>query len=431
MSGISWKEIKLKHRIVNRSDSDYKVRSNSALRALSPVRDPVSKENIFSGEKNDSKISYIESSIYDEDSIYDSEPNLEKKEQQSKDESESQININYFMVPNSVTELSKQVQETNKQLDKYIDDLIKKDDIEEIFEKSRSESIVSFVTIDNSCNDTISNNSIEESLTSYQLVDIDYHYVCVNSLTLKNIPIPWYDSESESIKKTFEINTKWRDDILNELIKRNLKEFRTVDKISVPYANDASWSLTDSVQMLYRNKLVSCLLEIIHCNNSIKKLLVISIKQKLKLVWKKEIDFSQILLIKPYLIESKRSALSFAIYLNDKQFSRFVFVASSKNQLSNWLCQVSIYCSKIHFLNTLSNALSLVTNDGYSYFLFLNDTYGPSFLNQIDGHFKQIEKHSTGTTFACGENGKFWILDVQQNKPLDSYKGKNNQRLKN
>jgi hypothetical protein len=32
--------------------------------------------------------------------------------------------------------------------------------------------------------------------------------------------------------------SKWRIDLLNDLKKRNLKEFSNIDKISVPYEND-------------------------------------------------------------------------------------------------------------------------------------------------------------------------------------------------
>lgn len=40
-----------------------------------------------------------------------------------------------------------------------------------------------------------------------------------------------------------------------------------------------------------------------------------------------------------------------------------------------------------------------------------------------DGHFKIVEKHSSGVTFGLGENGKFWILSENNNKLLDNYKG--------
>ncbi len=40
-----------------------------------------------------------------------------------------------------------------------------------------------------------------------------------------------------------------------------------------------------------------------------------------------------------------------------------------------------------------------------------------------DGHFKYVEKHSSGITFGIGENGKLWILPETKNAILDNYKG--------
>lgn len=379
-----------------------------------------------SNETSTEKIVYIESSIYDEEKDTHCELDHDYINKQTRVQSdEYEISLNRFKAPESLSELSKQVEEANKELDHYIDDLIKKDKVEEDLAKSRSESVVSFKTIDESCEETNSSISIEELMSSFHLVDIDYHSICINSFNLPRIPSRWFESDTKPEQKTLETNSKWRDHILNELIRRNLREFRAIDKISIPYANDASWLHTDLVQMLYRNKLVPCVLEIRHLSdNTTRKILLITLKQKSKIIWKKEVCFSNILLIKPCLIASKRLALSFAVYLNDTKFTTYIFVASSKNQLNNWLSQVSIYCSKIHFFPTLSNALSLVSNDGYSFFSFLNNICEPIYLNQIDGHFKQIEKHSSGFTFGCGENGKIWLLEGQKNKPLDTYKGK-------
>lgn len=425
LSGTTWKELKLKYRIFNNS---HRLRTYSASGSFNLSKDSspspiVQNLPLFDQKCTEEKV-YIENSIYDEETVYDCESfndNINKETKNQSDEYE--ISLNRFKVPKSLTELSKQVEEANQELDQYIDVLIKKDKIEDLT-KSRSESIISFETIDESCEETNSNFSIEEPLPSFQLVDVDYHSICINSFNLPNIPFRWYDSVIKPEHGILETNSKWRDHIFNELVKRNLREFGTIDKISTPYANDTSWLHTDSVQMLYQNKLVPCLLEIKHSDNTTRKFLLITLKQKSKIVWKKEVCFSNILLIKPYLITSKRLALSFAIYLNDTKFTTYIFVTSSKNQLNSWLSQVSIYCSKIHFFQTLSNALSLVTNDGYSFFSFLNKISKPIYLSQIDGHFKQIEKHSSGFTFGCGENGKIWFLDVQQNKPLDSYKGK-------
>ena len=44
------------------------------------------------------------------------------------------------------------------------------------------------------------------------------------------------------------------------------------------------------------------------------------------------------------------------------------------------------------------------------------------FESSLDGHFKLIEKHKSGTTFGVGENGKLWILE-NRNTALESYKG--------
>lgn len=41
----------------------------------------------------------------------------------------------------------------------------------------------------------------------------------------------------------------------------------------------------------------------------------------------------------------------------------------------------------------------------------------------LDGHLKCIEKHSSGTTYAIGNNGRLWHLSIKNNATLDNYFG--------
>jgi hypothetical protein len=40
-----------------------------------------------------------------------------------------------------------------------------------------------------------------------------------------------------------------------------------------------------------------------------------------------------------------------------------------------------------------------------------------------DGHFKSVEKHSSGITYGIGHNGRLWCLAVKNNLALDNYFG--------
>jgi tectonin beta-propeller repeat-containing protein 1 len=108
-----------------------------------------------------------------------------------------------------------------------------------------------------------------------------------------------------------------------------------------------------------------------------------------------------------------------------------------------------MYNTKYSEFQSLASAITAVNTDGLAYYAFMKDKK-PMFMSQIgnffllhslkfcfnrrfnelnelklfeDGHFKLVEKHSSGLTFGLGESGKLWGLRNEKNLIQDSYNG--------
>jgi hypothetical protein len=110
----------------------------------------------------------------------------------------------------------------------------------------------------------------------------------------------------------------------------------------------------------------------------------------------------------------------FALFLAGRK-RPYLFLCNSEKQLEQWTSQISIYCSQLTGINSLRNACTMTSTDGYNYYAFLHDE--PLFIKQIQGSLKLVEKHSNGLTFGIGHNGKLWILTKTKYSTMDSYTG--------
>ncbi|CAF0910386.1 unnamed protein product, partial [Brachionus calyciflorus] len=456
LSGIGWKTINLKYNLNSRvkfqEDSQEEIKERSFTLDTSSICSENEPDSKIQEKKTEEKIVEnnfidIEYSIYDEDyqssNAKDTTPISDSNNNQENSSTtiNEPINLEKFQKIKRIESLGNYVQQTNIELDNYINNLIQKDEfnnenleISEIKNNNSTNSEISQVINLSETSSVLSEISEQSSNSKINdLSEMDIKSICINSFRINQIPAKWHDTQGSlkpsdsfsNIEFKRKINSQWRNLVLSDLIKRNIREFVTIDKISVPYENDSTWSRKETFQILYRNKLISCILEIVHSSESVKKnVIFIKLLNKSDDKLEQKINFEDILVIKPYVLESRKSLPCFGIYLkNSPNNLPLIFCASSKSQMNEWINQISIYCTKVNFLSySLNSALSLVTNDGYSYFFFVeNDS--PIYLSQLDGHFKQIEKHTNGFTYGCGENGKFWFLKAPNKNVLESYKG--------
>jgi len=83
------------------------------------------------------------------------------------------------------------------------------------------------------------------------------------------------------------MNENWKEEISNDLKKRNIKEHVNIDKISKFYENISdSWTRSESFIFVHRNKKINCLLEIdtkhksLPSATSFEAVLMIKLKKK-------------------------------------------------------------------------------------------------------------------------------------------------------
>ena len=79
----------------------------------------------------------------------------------------------------------------------------------------------------------------------------------------------------------------------------------------------------------------------------------------------------------------RESTPCFAIYVLN-QSKPFIFFASSERKVKDWLNQISIFCTKYSGLTSLSNAITLVSTDGFGYYSYVDPKNArPIFFTQI------------------------------------------------
>lgn len=209
----------------------------------------------------------LEFSIYDEDTsnmdkIFTYQ-DLNQANLTPKQENLMSINLDKYTNIDNLEKIAINVQEVNQSLDIFIENL-KKQDIdskivreEETRERSDSafstkSSVASFETGSFSFGSKLkgrgSNSSLASNESSVEFSFLDLHSCVANSFSINssNIPSFWYDLNVKSIsssefkfkEKEITKNTEWRNNILNYLIHRNIKEHQNIDKITKPYEND-------------------------------------------------------------------------------------------------------------------------------------------------------------------------------------------------
>jgi hypothetical protein len=145
---------------------------------------------------------------------------------------------------------NKSLLSTNEDLEKYRSSSKLSDVSSDSMNTSLSSEMFSSILKDR---DSKSQSHSYASESSEELTDVTFRICCASSCILNSdsIPINWLsiNSKEENGKplndnegemhdiKLFELNSEWRNNVLNELKKRNLREFGNVDKISVPYEN--------------------------------------------------------------------------------------------------------------------------------------------------------------------------------------------------
>jgi hypothetical protein len=86
--------------------------------------------------------------------------------------------------------------------------------------------------------EVISRKTTCSNMTQNELFDVEFKYCdakCFN-VELKELSYHWLEGEVENNKKQV-ILEEWRNNIFNELLNRNLREYVNIDKISKPYQN--------------------------------------------------------------------------------------------------------------------------------------------------------------------------------------------------
>ena len=173
-------------------------------------------------------------------------------------------------------------------------------------------------------------------------------------------------------------------------------------------------------------KLVNCHLEIVTQHKTKSSDFDACLQIKLANSKKSQvIDFDSIICVNRWSCSLKPNSPCFALFTKTQPKSPFVFLSTSESKLKDWLNQISIYLTKLSGIGTLKYAHPLIDLNGNAYFGFFDaSTRKPMLIQQIEGHMKLVEKHSSGLTFGLGQNGKLWFLSKSnQNKILESYNG--------
>lgn len=272
---------------ISNEDNDFTIQIPSEENlSLNKEEEDEYNEDLNQGEQaKDTKESLASINYIDEDfSIYDTQVktyDFKIYEAQSKNEKPLNrvksvlIDVKAYVRDNNI-QTYKDLDEFDKEsLDNYIEKFkideepnTSNSTLDQIVENKQDEKARSFSNLSefsNSTNDTksidvsfiypSSSNSklMSESMVSDAsfLESIELKGCCINSFGLvgANMPVNWYDEKSttdaeDSISLTTEnkfIKTvEWRVALLNDLIKRNLREHSNIDKISNPYENDVS-----------------------------------------------------------------------------------------------------------------------------------------------------------------------------------------------
>ena len=88
----------------------------------------------------------------------------------------------------------------------------------------------------------------------------------VNSFNLDSakLPVNWFETKVDlEISLLKDTDENWKEDILSDLKKRNIREHLNIDKISISYENIKDhWTRSETFIYLHREKKINCLLEI-------------------------------------------------------------------------------------------------------------------------------------------------------------------------
>lgn len=283
LSGTGWKQMRLKftrtYKIEDHHQDENKMISSIVVDAESPSSSETSSAIIKTAEtEEDSKkssdpINYINYSIYDPNeeftSIYDLKHEESNYVTSEKNRLKKQASMNVLdyttKKPQDYTEIAKYVEETNDKLDEILKDLIKNDKkleaidskIESTFdlgERDKDSSPTNSVMTTSSSGTQLLNSLLRpehgKSVSSIISLDaniefsqVDLHYCCANSFVLDEslIPANWFETNSNKLKRNISLeNAEWKNAIVLELNKRNLREFLNIDKISFLYENDVN-----------------------------------------------------------------------------------------------------------------------------------------------------------------------------------------------
>ena len=78
------------------------------------------------------------------------------------------------------------------------------------------------------------------------------------------LPVNWFETKVDlEISLLKDTDENWKEDILSDLKKRNIREHLNIDKISISYENIKDhWTRSETFIYLHREKKINCLLEI-------------------------------------------------------------------------------------------------------------------------------------------------------------------------
>jgi hypothetical protein len=294
MSGISWKRVNLKfrkaHRFnelgfddeVSRVESDDK--SSCAASIIEETCDANSTVEIGTASQAqnvEETVFYYEGSIYDDSSSNAPSASddfqypewFSNKQKVSKlEDKQMSIDVNKYKNITDLSSLVHEAEENNEGLDSYIkqlqissqraecavelatktraatDALIQSQkSLKTVRSESALSKLDSFTSVTNTVGSTKeeSNNSLNsvDSNVSDELCCLDLNCCSANSSDLTPLSVlpSWFEDSLVGAKRKLsnsEKNKEWKLASLDQLVKRNIREHKNIDKISVSYEND-------------------------------------------------------------------------------------------------------------------------------------------------------------------------------------------------
>ena len=421
MSGIEWKKIRLKCKRAPKVFDQISHRSDTILRQLETSDDIMTSSQEINEKSLQQKEEELMPHFVDEDKdIYDDSLSFDSSKFENliqtkalKSPKENRYSIARFVKENNIENVLKEFE--SNQIDSFIEE--KRNELPSESKLIDSTFLPEEKEIQKEQNQNNDSNSLRETdsmiLNEFNQIeefsDVEFKFCDCNSFYLSSnvVPACWYDEMKDntsysdmatsdsgvSLENKLLKNIEWRLQILNELVKRNLKEHLNIDKISTPYINDLSWSRKDEFLLLdNRKQTFNCILEVIHTTkagnertNDFTACLVVKIVNKNGKILKTDrIDFKDIILITRWL-SPLTSYPSFAIFRREQQIGadiKYVFLASSEIKLRDWVTQVSIFSSKLSKFTSLLSASTCVSMDGFAYYSYFESSK-PILFSQI------------------------------------------------